>query len=524
MPESIVENPEDGQHLWEKHLQDGYCGLPKRKKYAKAVRKAVYSKINNKRESISILYHRLIQETKEYPLSVEVKEKYQQQPDDISEINPFETDYLLQSHQITDCSKCERSGSYCDNCYNSGTKVCPESKCDDGIIKVDCECDYGNIESTCQACGGSGYSIQEQCRQCDGTKKYVDQYGKEKKCHKCDREGIYTKICNECQNGTVEEECPKCQGAGILTKGQCNTCSQYSNTKSGRIACSKCENQTIDVVCSNCEGEGEVIEAILNKIVNESTEIKNKEQNFEDKHLSQIDNLEYTAEQDTTFDTLKELEMHRSEDIEDELPDNIFDTDVENIDRIDYRYETTQSIKRYAYNHTDKIYTLRNNSHHKITDPSTYYFKKVDGVPRVASLEITENGELIDKMDTGFFVYGSWLKCAIINLSSEYEVPTLSYSQKIAGIIPSIPLRIYKKGIISSGLLIWGFSIFASIPGYFTFIFFSEVLGVVSLFGVQGGAYLYSIVGLYTFITYVFYELLSGTDPTPNIKSKLKRN
>lgn len=522
MPESIVENPDDAQELWEEHLQKGYHNLPRRKKYSKAVQKAVYSEINNKRESISILYHRLTQQMKTHPLSVDVEEKYQQEPDDLSEIDPFDTDYLIRSHQITDCGTCEGSGSYCSNCYDSGTKNCPESKCDEGTIKVDCECSFGKVESTCSACGGSGYSIQEQCRQCDGTQRYVDQYGTEKKCHKCNGNGIFKEMCNECRNGTVKEECPTCHGSGTLTKGQCNTCSQYPETEEGRIPCSECENQSIDIDCSNCEGEGEVIEVELTKIVNESIDIENEEQNFKDEHLSKMDDLEYTAEQDTTFDTLQELKMCRSEEIEDELPDDIFDTDVEDIDRIDYTYETTQSIKRYIYNHTSKIYTLRSNYHYELTDPSTYYFKKIEGVPRVASLEITQEGTLIDTMNTRFFIYGSWLKCAIVNLSSEYSTPTLSLSQNIIGSIPAFPLKIYKDGLISSAITLWICSIGAALPGYFTVVFLLLGFGIDSLFGLEGKAYLYSFIGMYTFIIYFLYKMYSGTDPTPNISNKLK--
>lgn len=526
MSDTIIEEPDDAKEIWENHLKDGYRNLPSRNTYNKVVQNSVVeTKVNNKRESITVLHHTFDEYTKTHPLSVDISEKYMEEPDDLSQIDPFETEHLLRSQDVVTCETCEGSGIYCNNCYDRGTRPCPEDNCSGGMIEIDCGCNYGRVTSTCSACGGSGYSIKEQCRQCNGTGTYFEG-GSEQKCRKCDSNGIFKEICYECDNGEVTEECPDCNGDGTLTKGQCKTCGQYAETDGGRIPCPECENQSKELECENCEGNGEVVEVELLDVINKSISSANEEKNFKDKHLAKLDDLEYKVRDEQQFDTMEELRLCRSEEISTELPDDLKEEaeDIENIDRIEYKYETTQSIKRYAYHHTDKIYTLKSSVHYKFKDRDTYYFKKIEGIPRVATIEVSQDGKVVDKMPTGYFIYGSWFKAAVVNLSSNYTTPTLSLSQKLIGFIPGVLAAVYKNGILSSAMLYWFCTILAAIPATITVFGLIILFDIEGLFGLTGEAYLYSVDGVYALILYIILYVFGEEDPTPKIDDSLLRD
>lgn len=145
-----------------------------------------------------------------------------------------------------DCEDCSGTGTICRNCDSKGYVSCSMSSCESGTIVGQCtECfGSGRVSTECNVCDGTGFSIEEQCVNCGGTG-----------CNVCGG-GIFRESCSNCSSGTAKEICDTCRGSGEEKKGECNNCSQYSDTLDGTIACPECNNGEDESICEHCVGYG----------------------------------------------------------------------------------------------------------------------------------------------------------------------------------------------------------------------------------------------------------------------------
>ena len=430
-----VSNPEKVKKAWERHLKDGYAAVPRRNAYEEMVAEADEWNRSNEKEIIEFEFDSHEREAVTVPLSVTV-DSLGDVPDVDGEGGPDE-EIELESVLEAECGSCSGSGVYCSTCGDSGEVSCTERNCDGGIIKLDCDvCDYNNeVSETCPECDGSGYSLKQQCNKCNGTERVYDPDKERKvKCTVCDH-GVYKEYCNNCsrgETGEVKKDCPNCGGDGKVKKGQCTTCSQYSDTYRGKIPCSDCNGGDAPSDCDECDGEGQVREVTIHTITREDTETR-EVTSFDIPKSSRLSqDVEYETVITEEYDSLAELKSGREASVDEkpQLPDDITDDiNVDEITKINYEYMESQRFVTYRYKQSDgvKEYVTR---HRGLLDSNMHY-RPLKSAHEIVSVSIEEDGTVIDPSDTSDYLYVTGLKYALVNMSSSQSYTELKSSEKL---------------------------------------------------------------------------------------------
>ena len=138
----------------------------------------------------------------------------------------------------------------CAVCNGSGTIECTE--CENGQIDVTCSACGGSglVTANCDACSATGY-LENSCPTCAGT-----GLDGENQCSDCSGNGVVQIPCDNCNaTGLIETTCESCNGNKVV-KEDCAVCSA-----TGEVECTTCAGtgkiSREYEICPDCDGTGE---------------------------------------------------------------------------------------------------------------------------------------------------------------------------------------------------------------------------------------------------------------------------